>query len=222
MASRSTACLVICMLVAGACDPTRGSTDTVTHAVAPAAVSPPESLRVVWDTARFYTWWAGQAAARDERGRDSLRQALPPHIEPTHLRLVDLRAPAPHLVFSLPESLEGDHWQTRLLLERPVQSLLLGVPTDTAGRFGGAGSCGDVRPLLAIVPGGQWVTVDLNVSCDDSTGPADVDFYLYSLPGEVWPHVEIVTSGPACAPASLYRYDAAQWRYTRVRTACAP
>lgn len=74
---------------------------------------------------------------------------------------------------------------------------------------------------MGVAPGGEWIELDLNPHCSDTLTPDEVDFILYWLPDEDWPHVELTTNGPACIPSSLYRFNPEAKKYVRVREACA-
>jgi hypothetical protein len=172
------------------------------------------------DTARFYAWWTRLASADVGPGSDTGRVALLSGVGRTALPLTALRAPL-YLRTPRPPGARGGHWRVGVLHERGGETLVVWIPTDSAGFPEGNQRCAEHRTWLGVVPGRQWAAIELTPYCSETYGPAEVDFALFWVGGEWWPHVEVTWNGPACIPAALYRYDRAARRYILARQACA-
>jgi hypothetical protein len=172
------------------------------------------------DTAAFYAWWVSGASTTIGPGGDTALRALPAGVSSTGIGLLGLRPP-PEWRTTRPPELEGDHWTPLELFERGDETLLLWLPTDTTGFMSGESMCVDNQAVLGVGPRGGWTPVRLNPFCNETYTTTEADVILYWLDGEEWPHVEIVTNGPACIPAELYRWDPRARRYVMVRKACA-
>ena len=172
------------------------------------------------DTAAFYAWWVSGASTTIGPGGDTALRALPPGVSSTGIGLVGLRPP-PEWRTTRPPGLEGDHWTPLELFERGDETLLLWLPTDTTGFMTSESMCAGNEALLGVAPRGGWTPVRLNPFCDETYTTTEADVILYWLEGDEWPHVEVVTNGPACVPAELYRWDSRTRRYAMARKACA-
>jgi hypothetical protein len=173
------------------------------------------------DTAAFYSWWVETFSI--DRSRDTLWEALrvPSGVLRSAFTLTQLPVVASPPALR-PPPVVGSHWDLRRIPASEAFQLLVWLPTDSTGLLdSGADSCSNNRAWLAVEPLLQWIQLPLNPHCDETVSMDEVDFALYWLPGEPYPHLELVTNGPACVPSWLFRYASQRQRFELARTACA-
>ena len=74
--------------------------------------------------------------------------------------------------------------------------------------------------MLRVAGRGKGIAVDLNPWCSEIYGLDEVDIRLFWLSADEVPLVEIVTNGPACVPAVLYRFSERTGAYEKAAENC--
>jgi len=172
------------------------------------------------DTAAFYTWWVRAHSTDLSAEADTVGFRLPTGVRRIGLALATIRASTGVRRRPPLKDLVGK-WRVGILASVDAEDLVVWVPDDSRELNRNDVACRPRRSWLSVVPSGQWLSVDLDPSCDETYGSDEVDFTLYWLGMDRWPHVQITTNGPACVPSRLYRFDPREQRYVEAREACA-
>ena len=116
-----------------------------------------------------------------------------------------------------PSSAKG--YDTYTLYKSARNEILLDVPT-AAMENGIPTTCGSNRSILRVAGRGKGAAVELNPWCSEVYGIDEVDIRLFWLSADEVPLVEIVTNGPACVPAVLYRFNDRTGSYEKAAENC--
>jgi hypothetical protein len=155
------------------------------------------------DTAAFFRWWRAQLSTAG-------RATPPDGVRRRWVRFEDLNPCTDCRVRD--EDVPG-HTPVRALrlFQSPAGEAIILIPVDTVTAVS----------WLLTRPPARLAELPLSFAASQQAyGPDEVDFYLYWLPDEAWPLVELITNHPACVPSTLYAYDHEAARYRVVRTAC--
>jgi hypothetical protein len=109
--------------------------------------------------------------------------------------------------------------ETLVLWKSMSKRVLLGVSTRREGPGSDWHCQWDFASVIAL-PGGTWATMDLVPHCSPVYAEDEIDFMLYWLGDETFPHIAVTANHPACVPVDLYSFDPNQQRYKRVRHKC--
>ena len=109
--------------------------------------------------------------------------------------------------------------ETKILWKSRGNSVILAVSARREGPDGDWYCQYDFASVVAL-PGDSWAPLDLVPHCSPVYDEHEVEFTLYSLAGETFPHIAVTTNHPACVPTDLYSFDPTGATYRRVRRKC--
>lgn len=110
-------------------------------------------------------------------------------------------------------------YATYTLYKDTRNEILLDVPL-AAMEDRNPAPCMNNRSQLRVAGKGKGIAVDVNPWCNEVYGIDEVDIRLFWLSANEAPLVEIVTNGPACVPAVLYRLNDRTGSYEKAAENC--
>ena len=167
------------------------------------------------DTSAFYEWWY------EATGMYEVYDKPPPGISRTKL-IYDSLNHFPDEDLKRPKEFCARSSEVLSIYQHQNYSYVVLVPTiSPTAQAGPEEDCWKNSAFLARWPEVNWIKIDLNLNCGEAAyGTDEVHFSLYWLKGEKYPFLEMITNGPACVPAYLFRYSESRGQFELVGHQC--